>query len=67
MLTKSGSSLLAVAAALSDKEDDEAQVLAAVQRTVLYDRNGDLHYDLISALHKSMHGALDESSSCSGL
>ena len=40
----------------SAAEVDEAQVLAAVQRTVLYDRNGDLHYDLISALHKSMRG-----------
>lgn len=34
----------------------EAEVLAAVQRRALYDRNGEFHYDLISALHKSMRG-----------
>jgi putative ATPase len=37
-------------------EIEEPRVLEAVQRTVLYDRNGDFHYDLISALHKSMRG-----------
>ncbi|CAK9069233.1 ATPase WRNIP1 (Werner helicase-interacting protein 1) [Durusdinium trenchii] len=31
-------------------------VRAAVQRRALYDRNGDFHYDLISALHKSLRG-----------
>jgi putative ATPase len=36
---------------------DEAAVLAAVQRrATYYDRNGEFHYDLISALHKSMRG-----------
>ena len=34
----------------------EAAVLAAVQRRSLYDRNGEFHYNLISALHKSMRG-----------
>ena len=38
-------------------EVDEPAVLAAVQRrATYYDRNGDFHYDLISALHKSMRG-----------
>lgn len=38
-------------------EIGEAAVLAAVQRRApLYDRNGEFHYDLISALHKSMRG-----------
>ena len=36
---------------------DESQVLSAVQRrATYYDRNGEFHYDLISALHKSMRG-----------
>ena len=35
---------------------DEAAVLAAVQRRVYYDRDGEFHYDLISALHKSLRG-----------
>jgi putative ATPase len=35
---------------------DAPDVLAAVQRRSLYDRNGDFHYDLISALHKSLRG-----------
>ena len=34
----------------------EGSVLAAVQQRSLYDRNGDFHYDLISALHKSLRG-----------
>jgi putative ATPase len=35
----------------------EDAVLAAVQRrATYYDRNGDFHYDLISALHKSLRG-----------
>lgn len=38
-------------------EVDEASVLAALQRrATYYDRNGEFHYDLISALHKSMRG-----------
>eukprot|EP00434_Breviolum_minutum_P040364 symbB.v1.2.035863.t1/scaffold4928.1/size32776/1 len=36
---------------------DEEAVRAAIQnRRALYDRNGDFHYDLISALHKSLRG-----------
>lgn len=36
---------------------EEAAVLSAVQRrATYYDRNGEFHYDLISALHKSMRG-----------
>ena len=35
----------------------EDAVLAAVQRrATYYDRNGDFHYDLVSALHKSLRG-----------
>ena len=35
---------------------DADAVRAAVQKRALYDRNGDFHYDLISALHKSLRG-----------
>ena len=36
---------------------DEEAVRSAIQnRRALYDRNGDFHYDLISALHKSLRG-----------
>ena len=38
------------------REVDGAAVLAAMQRRATYDRNGDFHYDLISALHKSLRG-----------
>ena len=38
-------------------EITQAAVMAAVQRRITYyDRNGEFHYDLISALHKSMRG-----------
>lgn len=38
-------------------EITQAAVMAAVQRRIIYyDRNGEFHYDLISALHKSMRG-----------
>ncbi|KAL1520955.1 hypothetical protein AB1Y20_022514 [Prymnesium parvum] len=35
---------------------DGARVRAASQRAALYDRNGDAHYDLISAVHKALRG-----------
>lgn len=37
---------------------DLATVESAIQRrAVLYDKNGEMHYDLISALHKSVRGS----------
>lgn len=37
---------------------DEARLLAVIPaRAALYDRDGDWHYDLISALHKSVRGS----------
>ena len=56
---------LAVAVAEAQKgESDEKlkisldAVTSAVQRrAVLYDKNGEMHYDLISALHKSVRGS----------
>lgn len=36
---------------------EQAAILSAVQkRATYYDRNGEFHYDLISALHKSLRG-----------
>ncbi len=56
---------LAVAVAEAQKgESDEnlrislEAVTSAVQRrAILYDKNGEMHYDLISALHKSVRGS----------
>ncbi|RDX54985.1 P-loop containing nucleoside triphosphate hydrolase protein [Lentinus brumalis] len=41
------------------KDSDEAKLLAALRRSVAtaYDRGGDSHYDMISALHKSVRGS----------
>ena len=41
---------------------DTEAVAAAIQQRALYDRNGDFHYDLISALHKSMRGGCVDAS-----
>lgn len=46
----------------SDPDDvlvvDAESVASAIQRrAVLYDKNGEMHYDLISALHKSVRGS----------
>ena len=41
---------------------DGDTVKAAIQKRALYDRNGDFHYDLISALHKSMRGGCADAS-----
>ena len=46
----------AVAASAASAPVDAAAVGAAAQHRSLYDRNGELHYDLISALHKSLRG-----------
>jgi len=54
---------VAVAEARSDDSADGLtvtldMVTSAVQRrAVLYDKNGEMHYDLISALHKSVRGS----------
>lgn len=56
---------LAVAVAEAQRGDSEEKlkisleaVTSAVQRrAVLYDKNGEMHYDLISALHKSVRGS----------
>ena len=41
------------------KDADEAKLLASLRRSVAtaYDRGGDSHYDMISALHKSVRGS----------
>lgn len=53
----SSSATAAGGAASASWQVDEGAVLAAVQRrAAYYDRNGDFHYDLISALHKSLRG-----------
>lgn len=47
-----------VAAAAPKKPLSEAALLALVPaRAALYDKDGDWHYDLISALHKSVRGS----------
>ena len=48
--------LLEAAAALADGAAIDARVLqeALQKKTLLYDKRGDQHYDLISALHKSV-------------
>ena len=40
-------------------DSDESKLLAALRRSVAtaYDRGGDSHYDMISALHKSVRGS----------
>ncbi|RPD78602.1 P-loop containing nucleoside triphosphate hydrolase protein [Lentinus tigrinus ALCF2SS1-7] len=41
------------------KDADEAKLLSSLRRSVAtaYDRGGDSHYDMISALHKSVRGS----------
>ena len=48
--------VLELAASAGAQEVGPEAVLAAAQRRSLYDRDGDFHYDLISALHKAMRG-----------
>lgn len=47
---------LAAAMTATGSPIDEDAVRSAIQKRALYDRNGDFHYDLISALHKSLRG-----------
>ena len=51
--------LLEAAAALADGAAIDARVLqeALQKKTLLYDKRGDQHYDLISALHKSVRNS----------
>jgi putative ATPase len=53
---------MAVFATLPDSEHSRSIDLSAVEealqhRALLYDKSGDQHYDLISALHKSLRGS----------
>jgi putative ATPase len=49
---------LAASASGSESRIDAALVRDVVQqRTLLYDKGGDQHYDIISALHKTMRGS----------
>lgn len=36
---------------------DEQDILASTQKTLRYDRNGDQHYNIISAVHKSLRSS----------
>lgn len=56
--------LLEVACALAGQENGHKPVLdhdivqeAYQKRVLVYDKKGEMHYDLISALHKSMRGS----------
>ena len=53
---------MAAFATLPDKDDSRLVDLSAIEealqhRALLYDKSGDQHYDLISALHKSLRGS----------
>ena len=54
---------VSVAEAQKGESDDplsitlEAVTSAVQRRAILYDKNGEMHYDLISALHKSVRGS----------
>ncbi|MGA8849690.1 MAG: replication-associated recombination protein A [Dehalococcoidia bacterium] len=53
---------MAVFATLPDKDGSRSIDLSAIEealqhRALLYDKSGDQHYDLISALHKSLRGS----------
>ncbi len=48
--------VLEFAASLSPQIDRKA-IEEALQKTILYDKGGEEHYNLISALHKSMRGS----------
>lgn len=39
------------------KTIDKAAIQEALQKTIMYDKSGEEHYNLISALHKSMRGS----------
>jgi putative ATPase len=44
-------------AAQLDKTIGKETIQEALQKTIMYDKNGEEHYNLISALHKSMRGS----------
>jgi len=44
-------------AASIDKNITKQTIEEALQKTIMYDQNGEEHYNLISALHKSMRGS----------
>jgi putative ATPase len=48
---------LEIAAKLSPGGLDEATIEAASQKSLLYDKNGEEHYNLISAVHKSLRSS----------
>ncbi|KAF8456031.1 AAA family ATPase [Kalaharituber pfeilii] len=49
--------LLELALSLSHKQFDKDAIKKALTRTLVYDRSGDMHYDAISAFHKSVRGS----------
>lgn len=51
--------LLELAMSLSSKNEgfSKADIKRALTRTLVYDRSGDMHYDTISAFHKSVRGS----------
>lgn len=44
-------------ASLMDKTITKNSIKEALQKTIMYDKNGEEHHNLISALHKSMRGS----------
>ena len=49
--------LLELAMSLSQKEYSKEAIKKALTKTLVYDRSGDMHYDTISAFHKSVRGS----------
>jgi len=51
--------LLELAMSLSNKNKDftKGDIKKALTRTLVYDRSGDMHFDTISAFHKSVRGS----------
>ena len=49
--------LLELAMSLSQKEYSKDAIKKALTKTLVYDRSGDMHYDTISAFHKSVRGS----------
>ncbi len=54
---RSGLNMLELCAAISDEISVDVVSSAVQQRSILYDKNGEQHFDLISALHKSVRGS----------
>jgi putative ATPase len=48
---------LEIAAKLKHEAIDEQTIEAAAQKSILYDKNGEEHYNLISAVHKSLRSS----------